>query len=138
MSVKEYQHRKCEICAFVLTPAVVTTLVTLDTLFKLCNFCIAISSLVLTIFLSITLILFSRPYLSYSYCVRVANLLVHGILVSIALTMITNLLYAVILMVSLSTVLLSLLELAVSVLSLLHLIYLLSFSGLPNLIFMPI
>ena len=50
------------------------------------------SPLVLGIFLSTTLIFFSRSCFSESYCVLVTNPLVLGILVAIALTLVINLL----------------------------------------------
>ena len=76
---------------FVLTAAVVTNPVTLGILFSF--FVIFVlqsvfltSPVVLGIFLPTSSIFFSRPCLTKSYCVLVTNLLVFGILVSIALS----------------------------------------------------
>ena len=67
--------------------------------------------LVLSTSLSTPSILFSRSCLSESYCVLVTNSLVLGILVSIALALLTNWLYTVFLTTSLSnTLLISLLR----------------------------
>ena len=78
-------------------------------LFNLCSFCIVISLLdqhnrVKYQFVTF----FSRPFFSAAYCALVANLLVLDILVSIALTLVNNLLHTVFLIKAICTTLLTL------------------------------